>query len=201
MERFGKSGGEKKEPMDSTAPSLVVAALRAAIKCGGEEQLEAQLDNHSAWNLVSAAIKRRILFVTLFLLQVSDPVEFATAAQLAARGVCLQRPEAMPGLFAFLSTFLQGNYEVGPLFFCFICSHTLAVSRVSELLLPPCLLRWCLTLLAKTRFFVFVFLFCFVDRKQLQVVGGLDQHSARRFDRQWLADFVLARTCKYCGSW
>ena len=132
----------------------------------------------------------------------------ASNGKLARRGFCphcgsqlFGRPEAMPGLFAFLSTFLQGNYEVGPLFFCFTCSHTLAVSRVSELLLPPCLLRWCLTLLAKTRFFVFVFLFCFVDRKQLQVVGGLDQHSARRFDRQWLADFVLARTCKYCGSW
>ncbi len=41
----------------------------------------------------------------------ADPVEYPTGIQLVVRGMCAQRPDAMSGLFAFLSTFLQGNYE------------------------------------------------------------------------------------------
>ena len=87
------AGKEGKDVADSQAPALVAAALRAAIRCGGEERIGAQLDNLSAWGLLA------------------DPAEYPAAVQLVARGVCLQRPEAMTGLFAFLSSFLQGNYE------------------------------------------------------------------------------------------
>jgi hypothetical protein len=64
---------KNKEPsQESLAPSLVVAALRAAIKCGHEEQTETQLHNLSAWSMLS------------------DPVEFPTGIQLVMRGMCMQ---------------------------------------------------------------------------------------------------------------
>jgi hypothetical protein len=98
--RIGTSVGQKqaggkdgKDMVDSQAAALVTLALRAAIRCGGEERMEAQLDNMNAWNLLS------------------DAAEYPTAVQLLARGMCQQRPEAMGGLFAFLGSFLGGNYE------------------------------------------------------------------------------------------
>jgi HEAT repeat protein len=100
--RVGTSVGQKymlpdakksKEPADSIAPELVVSAIRAAIRLGEEEQIETQLDNMSAWSMFA------------------DEQEYTQAIQLMVRGMCGQHPEHMSQLFAFLSTFLQGNYE------------------------------------------------------------------------------------------
>merc|ERR1719197_403954 len=52
-----------------------------------------QLDRHEGWTMLMSAD------------------DYAKGVQLAARGIVAQHPEHKAGLFAFLSTFLQGNYE------------------------------------------------------------------------------------------
>lgn len=89
----GKDNKGSNEPQSSPASDLCVLALRSVISLGGEERIEQQLDSNNAWSMLS------------------HTEDYPQGIQFVARGIFMQRPEHMAGLYAFLVTFMQGNYD------------------------------------------------------------------------------------------